>query len=175
MTEDMDRYTQYIIDPAKVKFYRNANDTGGLAMELIGSDGIKEVYPIIRPVRVFPITAPEEYISICDKGNKEIGILQKLSVLSADQQKLIRHELWLRYVMPVVTEIVDIEKGPNAFRWEIITNRGKKVLYVKERNEQLTFIGRFRIIINDVENCRYDITDYRKLSKHSLLELEKVI
>lgn len=165
----MKNCSQFLLDAKQVRFI--ISDTGTLSVVL--SDG--KAYSRVHLLRTFPISAPEEFISICDAENKEIGVINRLTDLPVDQQKLIRKELHLRYVIPVIINIIEIKKGPNAFKWDVETDRGKKTFYVKERNEQLTFINKYRILVTDIENCRYDINDLRKLSGESIHELEKVI
>ncbi len=160
---------QFFVDTKRIRFVRS--NIGTLDMVVEGD----KTYTGIRLLRTFPISAPDELISVCDSKNKEIGILDRISDLPLEQQELLREELRLRYVIPVIKNIVEIKKGPNAFKWDVGTDRGKKTFYVKERNEQLAFIGKYRILVTDVENCRYDINDWRKLSIKSIRELEKVI
>ena len=59
----------------------------------------------------FPLTNPEEFISIreADEKAKEIGIVEKISVLSKDQQDMLREQIKLRYFMPVITKVLDVK------------------------------------------------------------------
>ena len=63
----------------------------------------------------FPLTNPEEFISIreADEKAKEIGIIEKLSQLEKDQQEMLREQIKLRYFRPVITKVLDVKEVEN--------------------------------------------------------------
>lgn len=157
-----------VLDPKKVRFERT--ETGVLKM--INAD---TVYPRVYPVPAFPVTAPDKYISIRDVENKELGIIENLKDLIPGQQSLIRKELRLRYFVPIIREVIKIEEEFGIYVWDVKTDRGRKTFYVKGRNENIIMRGKTRLLITDIEECRYEIPDYARLSHHSQLELDKVL
>lgn len=61
-------------------------------------------YERIGVYRTFPLTEPEEYISIreADEKAREIGMVEKLTDLVPDQAEMLREQMRLRYFMPVI-------------------------------------------------------------------------
>lgn len=158
-----------ILDPPKIKFERTG--TGILKMVLDGGT----VYPRVYPVPSFPVNNPDKYISIRDVENKEIGMIVNLKDLPVEQQALIRRELRFRYFVPVIREIYKINEEYGIYCWEVKTDRGKKTFYVHGRNDNIIFRNKTRLLITDMEECRYEISDYTRLSHHSQMELDKVL
>ena len=78
-----------------------------------------KTYDRVGVYRTFPVTQPEEYISIreADEKAREIGVVEKLSVLEKDQADMLREQLNLRYFTPEITKVFDIknEYGYGAF------------------------------------------------------------
>ena len=74
----------------------------------------------------FPLTNPEEFISIreADEKAKEIGLVEKLSDLAADQQEMLREQLKLRYFMPVITKVLDVKDEYGYAYWNVVTTFG---------------------------------------------------
>ena len=77
-----------------------ALSSGGLVcMTLTYPGGNKEVFERIVPVRAFPVTEPELFISIREPDTKdvgkgaEIGLIEKLSDFPEEEAALIRKEL----------------------------------------------------------------------------------
>ena len=87
--------------------------------------GEKE-YSRVGVYLTFPLTEPEEYISIreADEKAKEIGIIEKLSQLDKDQQEMIREQIKLRYFMPTITKVLDIKDEYGYAYWNVTTSFG---------------------------------------------------
>lgn len=139
--------------------------------------------------RMFPATYPRKYLSIHDEEN-ELGTIADLDTFSRDQQRLIEEEIRHQYFVPRITEIRKIKDELGHFMWDVVTDHGPRKFYVKGRTESIhshrrsrsggAFAniqahGRHRMFISDIEDCKYEIEDYRKLSKTSRLQLEKVM
>ena len=88
--------TEYV-SPGNCEFYETKN--GFLGAKIDGTE-----YKRVILMRALPLTKPDEYICISDIDRNEIGIIEKISGFSADQQKLINDELSKRYFCPVITE-----------------------------------------------------------------------
>lgn len=73
-----------------------STSAGGLiSLDLLHEDGSKESFERIVPVRAFPISAPDEFISIREpdtrfKGRgQEIGMIRKLSDFDEKAEQMI--------------------------------------------------------------------------------------
>lgn len=157
-----------ILEPDKIKF--EMGESGVLRMI---TDG--KTYKRVYPLSVFPITNPDNFISIRDVEEDEIGLIKNLKDLSHDQQNLIRSQLRISYFVPTIKEIYKIKEEFGIYAWHVKTSRGQRTFYVKGRNENLVLRGNSRLLITDIEECRYEIEDFNKLPRRSLAELDKVL
>ena len=170
------------LDSGEVVFYHS--ESGRLGMKIKSARALpgrpvrrgKElICEEVQPVFLFPFTHPIEFISLRDEKGKEIGIIKNLNDLPGEAKNLLKEELTRRYLIPVIKNIIQIDEEFGNYRWEVITDRGKKTFYVKGRSENLAFINDWRIVLTDIEKCRYEIRDWRRFPRRSRVELEKVI
>ena len=72
---------------------------------------VDKEYTRVGVYLTFPLTNPEEFISIreADEKAKEIGMIEKLSQLEPDQQEMIREQIKLRYFIPVIIKVMDVK------------------------------------------------------------------
>lgn len=139
--------------------------------------------------RMFPASYPKKFLSVHDEEN-EIGTIEDLGEFSRDQQKLIEDEIRHQYFVPRIVEVKEIRDEMGYFSWDVITDHGPRKFYVRGRTDNIhshrrsrsggAFAGmqthgKYRMFISDIEDCKYEIEDYRQLSKTSRLQLEKVM
>lgn len=113
----------------------------------------------------FPLTMPEEFISIreADEKAKEIGLIEKLSVLSKDQQEMIREQIRLRYFMPVITKVLDVKDEYGFAYWHVMTNFGVCRFTTHMSGDAVITLGESRLLVTDIDGNRYDIPDFYQL------------
>lgn len=154
------------------------SETGVLNCRL--KDGT--VHEHLHCVTLFPLTLPDRFISVIkeiDQEIEEIGIIPGLDGFDVEQKQLIRQAMDERYFVP---EILDISKlktklvlrGHGFDEWEIVTDRGKKVVYLFNPRENLSVNNAGVIIITDMEKNRYKISDLRKLPQQAKNLLEEI-
>ena len=161
-----------ILDYNKVKFKRS--QSGALNITLEGGEKIKDV----NCIPMFPFSDPENFISIvCKKGSEfeEIGIVKHLKKLSLAQQNFIREYIRFRYFTPEITDIKRIKQTYSLWEWDVVTDRGEKRFYLRDRRENIIIKNDSKIIIFDIEKCRYKITRYSKLPANARIELDRVL
>lgn len=141
------------------KFSRT--DGGFVALKF----GEKE-YSRVGVYLTFPLTEPEEYISIreADEKAKEIGIIEKLSELDKDQQDMIREQIKLRYFMPTITKVLDIKDEYGYAYWNVITGFGACRFTTRMSGDAVILLGEARLMVTDIDGNRYEIPDFYKLS-----------
>lgn len=113
----------------------------------------------------FPITMPEEYISIREANAKarEIGIIEKLCLLPEEQQEMIREQIRLRYFMPVITKVLDVKDEYGFAYWHVMTTFGVCRFTTHMSGEAVITLGESRLLITDIDGNRYEIPDFYKL------------
>ncbi len=114
----------------------------------------------------FPLTSPEEYISIreSDEKAKEIGIIEKLTDLKPDQQDIIREQIRLRYFVPVITKVMDVKSEYGYAYWHVMTNFGVCRFTTHMNGNVVVSLTDSRLLITDIDSNRYEIPDLYQLS-----------
>jgi len=160
-----------ILDPDRIKFEKS--ETGML--NLIEDN---RVIKGVHCISMFPLSDEANFISIVHrKGSEleEIGIIKHLKELSADQQDLVREDMRFRYFIPEITDIKKIKEAHGLWEWDVTTDRGEKIFYLKDRRENITVKDDRRILITDIGKCRYKISHYDRLPPKARNELDKVL
>ncbi len=129
------------------------------------SFGGKE-YARVGVYLTFPLTEPEEYISIreADEKAKEIGLIQKLSQLDQEQQEMIREQIRLRYFMPVIQKVLDVKDEYGYAYWNVVTGFGACRFTTRMSGDAVVVLGESRLLVTDIDGNRYEIPDFEKLS-----------
>ena len=129
----------------------------------------------LEPHRLFPMNSPDEYISLLDADGKEQGIIKKISDLSQKSAEIIRSCLNEYYIMPKITEVIEVYEKGSVNRWTVMTDKGKCSFQIRARYSDIKPFPSGRVLIRDTNDNRYEIVDVKKLSKHSLAELNSQI
>ena len=79
----------------------------------------------MHPVRCFPLTEPDIWISLVDARGREVAVLPELNALSVAQRTMIDSALGEREFVPSITAIERIVVTPAHGQWHVITDRGK--------------------------------------------------
>lgn len=155
------------LDPDKVRFFR-AGDA--LRMTIDGDRSCLRVVPMLA----FPMSLGDQYISIRDMKENELGIIKNLNKLDKDSRKLLQDEIQKRYFTPVIKQVKSIREKMGVVEWEVETDRGAKKFLTRRIHHSLeeTQNG---FIIKDVENNRYEVRNYSDLDARSLSIVSKNI
>lgn len=127
--------------------------------------GDKE-YPRVGVYLTFPLTNPEEFISIreADEKAREIGIIEKLDLLPAQQQEMLREQIKLRYFMPVITKVLDIKDEYGYAYWNVTTTFGACRFTTQMSGDAVIHLSDSRLLVTDIDGNRYEIPDFYQLS-----------
>lgn len=153
----------------KLVFEKTAG--GFLALTI---DGEKR-YERVNLYRSFPLTKPEEYISVRDVDKNEIGLIRQLSDLSPQMQEMARFDLARRYFTPEITRIHSLKDEYGHVYMNIETDCGNKHITVPNSSTNFVRLSEVRFILIDIDGNRFRIQDYTKLDNKSVRLLETVI
>lgn len=136
-----------------------------------------KMYERINVYRTFPVTSPEEYISIREADDKarEIGVVKKLSALDKDQADMLREQLRLRYFTPEITKIIDIKTEYGYGYFNVVTNFGACRFTIHNGGGAVVSLSDSRIMITDLDGNRFEIPDIYSLSASERKKLDLFI
>jgi hypothetical protein len=120
----------------------------------------------IRPVRLFPLTDPDHWVSLVSPDGGEVLLIEDPQRLSAQMRDLLFEELSQTEFLPVVTRIANISAASSPADWQIETDRGPTRITVSS-DDDLRLLGSFGVLIVDAHNTRYLIPDMRTLDPTS--------
>jgi len=156
-----------LLEPKKVKFFR-ADDA------LRGT--IEDELSCLRvvPMRAFPLSMREQYISLRNMEGNELGIIKNPAELDKESRKLLEEEIRKRYFTPVIRSIKSLKDKFGIVEWEVETDRGSKKFITRSIHESLVE-SKEGFVITDMENNRYEIRDRASLDSHSVSILDRKI
>ena len=125
-----------------------------------------KTYDRVGVYRTFPVTMPEEFISIreADEKAREIGVVEKLSVLDPEQAKMLKEQLDLRYFTPEITKIFDIKTEYGYGYFHVMTTYGECRFTIHNGGSSVVSLTDTRIVINDLDGNRFEVPDIMKLT-----------
>ena len=139
---------------------------GFLALKTTGmGEKLSKEYARVGVYLTFPLTNPEEFISIreADEKAKEIGIIEKLSQLPEEQQEMLREQIKLRYFMPVITQVLDVKDEYGYAYWNVVTTFGACRFTTQMSGDAVIHLSDSRLLVTDIDGNRYEIPDFYQL------------
>ena len=123
-------------------------------------------YDRIGVYRTFPVTMPEEFISIREANEKarEIGVVEKLSALDTETAKMLKEQLDLRYFTPEITKIYDIKTEYGYGYFHVMTTYGECRFTIHNGGSSVTSLTDTRVVITDLDGNRFEVPDIMKLT-----------
>lgn len=114
----------------------------------------------------FPLTNPEEYISVreTDEKAREIGLIEKLSLFPGEQQEMLREQIRLRYFMPVIRKVLEVKDEYGYAYWNVVTTFGACRFTTQMSGDAVVHLSDSRLLVTDIDGNRYEIPDLYAMS-----------
>jgi hypothetical protein len=128
----------------------------------------------VDPVRAFPISEPDAWVSFTDEHGREVFSLRTLDGLTPESRGFLEKELALREFVPVITRIKRISGEGTPCDWEVETDHGPTRFSVDSADD-VRLLGAHRVMIGDSRKLRYQVPDTRALDAHSRNLLDRFI
>lgn len=162
--EELKRESEEVL---KMRFLTSENavftrtEGGFLALKT----GDKE-YDRVGIYLTFPLTNPEEFISVreSDEKAKEIGIIQSIKSLKKEEQDMVREQIRLRYFLPVIRKVLEVKDEYGYAYWHVLTDFGACRFTTHMGGDAVVNIGGSRYQITDIDGNRYELPDLYALS-----------
>ena len=153
--------------------------TGGLiSLKIINAEGNEEFFERVVIRRSFPVTAPDEFLSVREPDSRikgrgaEIGMIRNINIFDKDTVKLINDELEVRYFTPEIKKITSAKEKFGYTYWEAETTAGNASIVLNNPFSNIRVLEDMRIFISDMDGNCFVIPDPSKLDKLSYKYIE---
>jgi hypothetical protein len=133
-----------------------------------------EVREGVVPVRAFPITAPQQGISLIDLHGHELAWIEELNGLPDEARNLVEEDLAARDFMPEIRGIRHVSSFSTPNTWHVETDRGK-TSFILRGEEYIRRLTSTALLITDSQGIHFLIRDRGSLDHHSRKILERFL
>ncbi len=148
--------------------------TRNAAGRLVLTDAQGVSHTGIVPVRAFPISAPEDGVSLLGEDGHEIRWLGKLGDVPKAARILIEAELVQREFMPEINRIVHVSSFATPSKWQVMTNRGETELLLKAE-DHIRRLTHTTLLVTDGHGVSYLVRNIDHMDSHSRKLLDRFL
>ena len=154
------------------------SEGGLISLKIINADGEEETFERVVIRRSFPVTAPDEFLSVREPDTRlkgrgsEIGMIRNLNIFDKATVALINAELDIRYFTPVIKKITSAKEKFGYNYWEADTSAGKVSIVLNNPFSNIRVLEDGRIYIFDMDGNCFLIPDPAKLDRQSFRAIE---
>jgi len=170
------RRTSINLTPENAWF--SASEGGLISLKIINAEGEEEFFERVVIRRSFPVTAPDEFLSVREpdtrkKGRgEEIGMIRDIKIFDGETLALLKAELELRYFTPEIKKITSVKDKFGYSYWEVETTAGSVSMVLNNPYSNIRVLEDKRIIISDMDGNCFIIPNPKKLDRQSYRFIE---
>lgn len=156
----------------------SASAGGLISLKVINAEGEEEFFERVVLRRSFPVTSPDEFISVREPDTRkkgrgaEIGMIRNIHDFDKTTVDLLNAELELRYFTPEITKIVSAKEKFGYNYWDAETTAGKVSIVLNNPFGNIRVLEDHRIFISDMDGNCFLIPDPKKLDRQSYKYIE---
>lgn len=154
--------------PCDLDLHRNPRGR----LVLTAPDG--HVHEGVTPVRAFPLSAPDEGVSLVGPDGHELAWIDRLSALPEPLRQLLEQELAVRDFAPRIRRLVHVSSFATPSTWEVETDRGPARLLLKAE-EDIRRLPGGGLLVTDGHGLHFRIDDLGALDKASRRMLDRFL
>ena len=139
---------------------------------LIDSTGRRHIG--VEPVRAFPISEPQNWISIVDSDGRELVLVDDINQLAPAVRQLLEEDLARREFVPHIRRIIKVSTDAEPAEWNVETDRGP-TRFLLNSADDIRRLSPSSALLIDVHGTRYLIEDIGQLDAASRRVLERYI
>jgi hypothetical protein len=151
-------------------FQLQRNSFGQLVFTTAGG----ETHVDVEPARAFPISTPDEQISILSHNGHELMWILKLDELPAVTRQLVEEALESREFMPEIRRVTEVSGYATPCTWQVETDRGNTSLILNSEEDIRRLTGPSLLII-DSRGIQFLIRDRSSLDDTSRRILDRFL
>ncbi len=130
----------------------------------------------VLPVRAFPLTAPDEGLSLVTRDGHELAWVARLSALPPSTRALVEEDLASREFSPEIRRILRVSTFATPSHWDVETDRGQTSLVLKAEEDIRRLPGApAALMIASAHGLVFKVPDLRALDRHSRRLLERFL
>ncbi len=166
------------IDMTPENTWFSASSGGLISLKIVNAEGEEEFFERVVLRRSFPVTAPDEFISVREPDSRlkgrgaEIGMIRNVNIFDKDTVALLNAELELRYFTPIIQKITSAKEKFGYNYWEAETTAGNVSLVLNNPFGNIRKLEDGRIFISDMDGNCFLIPDPLKLDRQSYKVIE---
>jgi len=146
-------------------------NTGG---QLVYLSSTGDTHKGIVPVRAFPISAPDQGISLTDSDGHEVIWINNLADLPEAARALILEELANREFTPKINRIHHVSSYATPSTWQVATDRGDTELLLPGE-DHIRRLSHTALLITDAHGVSFLLPDIEALDGHSRKMLDRFL
>lgn len=166
------------IDLTPENAWFSPSEGGLISLRIINAEGAEETFERVVLRRSFPISAPDEFLSVREPDTKlkgrgsEIGMIRNINIFDKDTVALLNAELDLRYFTPTITRIISAKEKFGYNYWDVETTAGTVSMVLNNPFSNIRSLEDGRIFIADMDGNCFIIPDPKKLDRQSYKYIE---
>ncbi len=125
-------------------------------------------------VRAFPISAPDEGLSLVDADGHELVWIPRPAELPDDTRAVLEDELSRREFMPEIRGLRAVSGFITPCTWEVSTDRGD-TRFVLPSEDAIRRLSRSTLLIGDSHGIHYLVRDIAALDRNSRKLLDRFL
>lgn len=145
--------------------------SGGVLTLQLGDD----FYAKVDVYQAFPFTIENQFISIRNEEDEEIGVIRDLADFDEESREAVLTEIQWRYYTPKIERILATKEEFGHMYWDVKTDRGYRKFVTRGRDQSIIPIDASRILIIDMTGNRFEIPDYNALDQRSFRYIESLV
>ena len=138
------------VDPGTLRFER-----GPKSLRLLVGD--ERCYIDVRLRLADPLRFPHQYVSIIDRRDRELCLLDSLSGLEPASSDLAEQELRDFYKIPTVTAVAELSIKHGPLYWRVDTDLGRREFVVNWSTERVLTMPDGSLRVTDVDGNRFHV------------------
>lgn len=128
----------------------------------------------VVPVRAFPLSAPEDGLSLVGADGRELAWIERLDALPGAQRALVEVELAAREFQPEVLRLQRVSTFATPSVWHVETDRGP-TSFVLKSEEDIRRLPGGALLIASGQGVHYRVRDRAALDRASRRLLERFL
>lgn len=122
--------------------------------------------------RLFPYDKRDEYISVLDPDNVEIGIVASLELFDNDQHDLLTAELRRKYYICKLESVLSVRDRFGFSYWKAMSADGEVTFTIRDAHNSIRTNGDGKIQLTDIDNNRYELEAFQTLDSKTRKRIE---